>query len=426
MRARSGLSRRRRATRHHSFFFCFPFSIPFRDQSSLLVPSSPRVVVVMSTSSLPSSSGVASGGASRDSGSLLSSLTATHTRDSLGIGLARDSRDSRHPLGMMDSSVVGVRHGCGVSSSSENPLHILLIDNYDSYSYNLAQTLANANHATMPTVITNDAMTFDELDHFIKNNNVHAVVVSPGPGTPSNHKDVGVCRAIFERSSNLPLLGVCLGHQILGHVHGAAVAHTTPRDTPHHGRISRIKHDGTHDELFRGIGETDVVRYHSLCIHVNSQQAMDALVPTAWTEDGVIMAMRHRTRPHHGVQFHPESVLTTDGATMIRNFVDYVRGYWAHPNRATTTVRTNILTTFITAHTAMPMIRIHILAAERGGNFHPRMTATAQLYRITTVSEARREGEHQSQKRKNKERENHLNNSLTTNQFHKNNKKNHR
>lgn len=290
-------------------------------------------------------------------------------------------------------------------AAASRPLRILLLDNYDSYTYNLFQLVARVNGGEKPVVVANDQLTVEELHTLMQSERTEAVVISPGPGTPTCQGDVGLCRALCEQYPNMPILGVCLGHQILGHVHGASIVNTTPRDFPHHGRLSAIKHDKSHDALFKGTdpdGASRVVRYHSLCVRLDSPEARASLVPTAWADpdeqgDGepVIMAMRHATRPHHGVQFHPESVLTADGEALVRNFLDYVRAYW------TTADDTNVRATRPPHPTPPPhtSVCLAVLPVRRLGAFAshtarewavlllPCMIA-AKPYRITTVSEA--------------------------------------
>jgi para-aminobenzoate synthetase len=182
----------------------------------------------------------------------------------------------------------------------------LLIDNYDSYTYNLFNLMTQVNGAE-PLVCRNDdpalADTLAEVD---------CVVVSPGPGDPRNPQDFGAGTQVL-RQVRVPVLGVCLGHQGIGaHFQGAVSRAPAAR----HGHVSRIKHSG--DELFHGIPQNfPAVRYHSLCL---TEPLPAELEPLAWAEDGVLMALRHRELPIWGVQFHPESVLTQYGGKLLRNF----------------------------------------------------------------------------------------------------------
>jgi para-aminobenzoate synthetase len=195
-------------------------------------------------------------------------------------------------------------------------LKTLLIDNYDSFTYNLFQLLAEANEDE-PIVVRNDAAGWPELERLEFDN----VVISPGPGSPEHEGDFGVCEEAI-REARVPLLGVCLGHQGLCWVHGARVR---PAPEVLHGRISAILDDGS--PLFAGIPrEFQAVRYHSLCV----EQPLPAdLRPIAQSSDGVLMAVAHRTRPQWGVQFHPESICTEYGRRLLANFRDLTRDFAA-------------------------------------------------------------------------------------------------
>ena len=184
----------------------------------------------------------------------------------------------------------------------------LLVDNYDSFTHNLAHYLAEVTGCA-PTVLRNDdpALTPGLLAEFDN------VVVSPGPGTPEHDADLGRCRELIA-TCELPLLGVCLGHQAIAHLHGAKVKRA---DEPRHGRTSPVEHNGT--GLFAGLPSPfRVVRYHSLAV----TDLPDELEATAWTPDGVLMGLRHRIKPLWGVQFHPESIRTEHGHRLLRNFAD--------------------------------------------------------------------------------------------------------
>ncbi len=185
----------------------------------------------------------------------------------------------------------------------------LLIDNYDSFTYNLFQLLAEAN-GDEPIVVRNDEGSWDELAALEFDN----VLVSPGPGRPDREADFGVCGEAIRRAE-VPLLGVCLGHQGLGWVHEGEVIHAPE---VMHGRLSAVLHDES--PLFAGIPrEFQAVRYHSLCV---DQPLPDGLRPIAWTSDGVLMAVEHTQRPQWGVQFHPESICTEYGRRLLANFRD--------------------------------------------------------------------------------------------------------
>ncbi len=184
---------------------------------------------------------------------------------------------------------------------------VLVIDNYDSFVYNLVQELGELGAA--PIVFRHDAIGVDG----IRAEQPDAVLISPGPGRP---EDGGISMtAIAELAGEIPLLGVCLGLQCLGQVFGAEVVLA-----PHlmHGKTSEIHHDG--EGLFAGLPNPFVAtRYHSLVVQPDS--VPDTLVVTATTSDGVIMGLRHRDLPVEGVQFHPESVLTASGPALLANFL---------------------------------------------------------------------------------------------------------
>jgi anthranilate synthase/aminodeoxychorismate synthase-like glutamine amidotransferase len=184
---------------------------------------------------------------------------------------------------------------------------LLVIDNYDSFTYNLVQFLGEL--GAEPVVRRNDQITTAE----IAASGCSGVVISPGPGEPSG---AGVSLAVIrELGSRLPILGVCLGHQSIGEAFGGRIVRA-PR--PVHGKSSRIRHDGR--GVFAGLpAELEVGRYHSLVIEPASCPAV--LEVTATTDDGILMGVRHRTLPIEGVQFHPESVLTAHGMQILSNFI---------------------------------------------------------------------------------------------------------
>jgi para-aminobenzoate synthetase len=185
----------------------------------------------------------------------------------------------------------------------------LLIDNYDSYTYNVFHLLA-AVSGEEPIVVHNDAATWRALDRW----DYDAIVLSPGPGRPERWHDFGVCSDVL-RQSEIPVLGVCLGHQGIGQMLDGQVA-SAP--VVMHGRLSKVRHDGT--GLFAGIPqEFSVVRYHSLM--VGSQLGRDGRV-TAWTDEGIVMGVEHCRRPIWGVQFHPESIATEHGRKLFENFYE--------------------------------------------------------------------------------------------------------
>jgi anthranilate synthase/aminodeoxychorismate synthase-like glutamine amidotransferase len=184
---------------------------------------------------------------------------------------------------------------------------ILVIDNYDSFTYNLVQYLGELGADLR--VERNDAVTIEQIEAW----QPERILVSPGPCTP---KEAGISCAVIERfGPELPLLGVCLGHQSIGHVYGGNVVRA---DRLMHGKTSPIQHDGT--GVFRGMPNPfEATRYHSLLVERDSLP--DALVVTAETAEGEIMGLRHRDYEVHGVQFHPESILTEDGKRILANFL---------------------------------------------------------------------------------------------------------
>ena len=181
---------------------------------------------------------------------------------------------------------------------------LAVIDNYDSFTYNLVQYLAEL--GAEPDVFRNDAVSPAELAGY------DGVVISPGPGTP---EDAGVSTAtIRELSGRVAILGVCLGHQCLGEAFGGRVV----RNEPAHGKTSWIRHDNS--GVLAGVSDPfEATRYHSLI--VDRASVPDELVITAWTQDGTVMGLRHVRHPTYGVQFHPESILTKEGKKILGNFV---------------------------------------------------------------------------------------------------------
>ncbi|MCW9681453.1 aminodeoxychorismate/anthranilate synthase component II [Dolichospermum planctonicum UHCC 0167] len=191
---------------------------------------------------------------------------------------------------------------------------ILVIDNYDSFTYNLVQYFGELATdfpvANDIQIVRNDKMTVDE----IKTLNPDAIVISPGPGRP---EDAGISLdAIAQFGEKLPILGVCLGHQSIGQVFGGKIV-SAPELM--HGKTSQVSHQGI--GIFQGLENPfTATRYHSLVIE--RETCPEVLEITAWVEDGTIMGVRHRNYPHiQGVQFHPESVLTSLGKELLRNFL---------------------------------------------------------------------------------------------------------
>ena len=184
---------------------------------------------------------------------------------------------------------------------------ILLIDNYDSFTYNLYQYLSELGAEV--TVIRNDKITIGEIEKL----GPEKIVISPGPGYP---KDAGISIEVIKHfTGKLPLLGVCLGHQCLGEAFGGVVG---PAGEIKHGKSSDIHHDGK--GVFTGLPNPfAAIRYHSLS--VDPATVPDCLEVTAKTENGIIMGLRHKEYPVEGVQFHPESILTGEGKKLLGNFL---------------------------------------------------------------------------------------------------------
>ncbi|KAL3682963.1 hypothetical protein R1sor_000985 [Riccia sorocarpa] len=277
-------------------------------------------------------------------------------------------------------------------SQAKEQIRTLILDNYDSYTYNLYQLLSVIN-GVAPVVLKNDAITWEELRHLLYEKRAFDnVVISPGPGSPTRPSDIGVCLQLLKECSDIPILGVCLGHQALGAVHGAKVVHAPE---PVHGRLSEIQHSG--HPLFLNIPSGrnsgfEVVRYHSLV--VDASTLTEDLIPTAWTspskdcisvsdgfngsvaatsvdshvtsrrngsiyksesfgensgnvgsdesftatsndsrQNSVLMGISHRSWPHHGVQFHPESVATAYGKQILENFRNITVQFWKKQSR---------------------------------------------------------------------------------------------
>ena len=186
---------------------------------------------------------------------------------------------------------------------------VLVIDNYDSFTYNLVQYLGELGAEIL--VMRNDAATVDDVRAAAP----AAIVISPGPGRP---EQAGITMDVIRTlGSTTPILGVCLGHQAIGAVYGGSVVRAT---VPMHGKTSTIEHDGL--GVFTGIdGPFVASRYHSLIV-ADAGLPADLIVSARTREDRTIMGLRHRTLPIHGVQFHPESILTTEGRHILRNFVE--------------------------------------------------------------------------------------------------------
>lgn len=206
-------------------------------------------------------------------------------------------------------------------------MRTLLIDNADSFTFNLFHLLADVNGCE-PVVVPNDWADYSlaALDEFDN------VVISPGPGTPVEPADFGICADVIAHAE-IPVLGVCLGHQGIAFVHGGTIAHAPE---PRHGRVSEISHSGT--GLFEGLPSPFVAaRYHSLAV----AELPSSLEPTAWSDDGVLMGLAHKTRPQWGVQFHPESIATEHAAELLRNFRRMTEEWWAGQDSSRASRRTS-------------------------------------------------------------------------------------
>ncbi len=185
---------------------------------------------------------------------------------------------------------------------------LLLIDNYDSFTYNLFQYLSELGEEV--TVVRNDKISIGDIEEL----SPQRIVISPGPGIP---EQAGISNeAIRHFGSRLPVLGVCLGHQCIGYCYGGRVGHAGEIK---HGKSSLIHHDGK--GLFRGLlNPFPAIRYHSLAVMRGNLP--DCLEVSAWTDNNIIMGLRHRKYPVEGVQFHPESILTEVGKNLLRNFLE--------------------------------------------------------------------------------------------------------
>ncbi|WP_342362394.1 aminodeoxychorismate/anthranilate synthase component II [Terrarubrum flagellatum] len=192
-------------------------------------------------------------------------------------------------------------------------MRLLLIDNYDSFTFNLVHLIGSV--GAEAEVVRNDAMSVDEIARA----GYEAIILSPGPCTPDQ---AGVCLGVVDRlGATTPMFGVCLGLQAMGQAYGGDVVRAP---IPMHGKISQIRHGGK--GLFRGVnGPIEATRYHSLVVKRDTCPTDFDIA--ADTEDGLIMALSHRHHPVHGVQFHPESIASQHGATIIRNFLDMARDW---------------------------------------------------------------------------------------------------
>ena len=186
---------------------------------------------------------------------------------------------------------------------------LLVIDNYDSFTYNLVQYLGEL--GAQMRVVRNDEVTVDEIDHDLK---PERILISPGPGTPNT---AGISLGVIERfADSLPILGVCLGHQAIGQHFGGKVARAPE---PVHGKPVKVHHDGK--TIFTDVpNDFEAGRYHSLIVERDGMP--DSLEISAESPDGLVMGLRHRTKRIEGVQFHPESILTEHGKLLLQNFLN--------------------------------------------------------------------------------------------------------
>lgn len=189
---------------------------------------------------------------------------------------------------------------------------VLMIDNYDSFVYNLVQYVGELGERVV--VYRNDALSLEKIE----NMKISCIVISPGPGRP---EDAGIsCDVIREFRGRIPILGVCLGHQCIGHVYGGRIVKA---GRLMHGKTSQVHHRA--EGLYKGIPSPFVAtRYHSLIIENNTLP--DEIIVDAWTHEGEIMGIRHKEHSLYGVQFHPEAVLTQHGKTFLKNFLSFPEG----------------------------------------------------------------------------------------------------
>ncbi|SDG77768.1 anthranilate synthase component II [Pelagibacterium luteolum] len=192
-------------------------------------------------------------------------------------------------------------------------MRVLVIDNYDSFTYNLVHYIGELGAETK--VVRNDRITLDEIEA----HDPDAIVISPGPCTPN---EAGICLALIKRfAGEIPLFGVCLGLQSMGQAFGGDVVRAP---VPMHGKVSTISHDGR--GVFRGLNKQfDATRYHSLVVRDDTLPA--ELSVTARSDDGQIMGLQHRDLPVHGVQFHPESISSENGHAILQNFLNIARDF---------------------------------------------------------------------------------------------------
>jgi len=187
---------------------------------------------------------------------------------------------------------------------------LLMIDNYDSFTYNLYQYLAELGAEVV--TVRNDKITLEDIEAM----DPQGIIISPGPATPL---EAGISNDVIRRfGPQVPTLGVCLGHQCIGHVYGSKVDRA---GEIRHGKTSMIHHDGK--GVLAGLPSPfEAIRYHSLVVY--PETLPDSLEISAWTDDGLVMGLRHKEHPVEGVQFHPESIMTPQGKPLLQNFLDLV------------------------------------------------------------------------------------------------------
>jgi anthranilate synthase/aminodeoxychorismate synthase-like glutamine amidotransferase len=192
------------------------------------------------------------------------------------------------------------------------PPRVVIVDNYDSYTYNLYQRIGEITDVSAH-VFRNDKVSIEQIEELEATH----LLISPGPGSPEDPAYFGVCRRILlELGPRIPVLGVCLGHQGISSTFGGKIVRAP---TPMHGKPSRIHHDGS--ALYRGLANPIVaMRYHSLV--VDPKTMPECLKATAWTDEGLVMGVAHKEFPILGVQFHPESIGTPDGSKILSNFLN--------------------------------------------------------------------------------------------------------
>ena len=207
-----------------------------------------------------------------------------------------------------------------MAANGSGMARVTFIDNYDSFTWNLVHYLGSL--GAQVAVHRNDQISVAE----VMAGTPDAIVLSPGPCTP---REAGICLDLIHAAGDeIPLFGVCLGHQAIGQAFGGDVIRAPE---PMHGKVSAVSHTGT--DIMAGLPiPFRATRYHSLIVARDTLP--EALVATAWTDDGLIMGLSHRSRPVHGVQFHPESILSEHGHLMLKNFLDLARAWNEGPRRA--------------------------------------------------------------------------------------------